>query len=138
VDACAARVYDLDPLQMNAALTVAVVLTIAVGAAHSYLGERYILIRLFRRPDLPQLFGSDVFTKRTLRFAWHLTTVACLGFAATLWVLGRGSAHAGIRVVSIVFLVSALVTFVGSRGRHLAWIVFLAISATAWIGAPVP
>jgi hypothetical protein len=128
----------LDPLQMNTALTVAVVLTVAVGAAHSYLGERYILIRLFRRPDLPQLFGSDVFTKRTLRLAWHLTTVACLGFAATLWVLGRGSAHGGIRVVSIVFLLSAVVTFVGSRGRHLAWIVFLAISATTWIGAPVP
>jgi hypothetical protein len=123
---------------MNAALTVAVVLTIAVGAAHSYLGERYILNRLFRRPDLPQLFGSDVFTKRTLRFAWHLTTVAWLGFAAMLWVLGRGSAHAGIRVVSVVFLLSALVAFVASRGRHLSWIVFLAISATTWIGARVP
>ena len=123
---------------MNGAPVVAVVLTIAVGAAHSYLGERYILIRLFRRPDLPRLFGSDVFTKRTLRFAWHLTTVAWLGFAATLWILGRGSANAGIRVVSIVFLLSALLTFVGSRGRHLAWIVFLAISATSWIGARVP
>jgi hypothetical protein len=126
------------PLTMNAALTVAVILTIAVGAAHSYLGERYILIRLFRRPDLPHLLGSDVFTKRTLRFAWHITTLAWLGFAATLWVLGRGSAHAGIRVVSIVFLLSAVLTFVGSRGRHLAWIVFLAIAASAWIGAPAP
>jgi hypothetical protein len=123
---------------MNAALTVAVVLTIAVGAAHSYLGERYILIRLFRRPDLPQLFGSDVFTKLTLRFAWHITTIAWLGFAATLWVLGRGSAPAGIRVVSIVFLLSALLTGGASRGRHRAWIVFLAISVAAWIGAPVP
>jgi hypothetical protein len=123
---------------MNAALSIAVVLIVTVGAAHSYLGERYILIRLFRRPDLPQLFGSDVFTKRTLRFAWHLTTVAWLGFAALIWVLGRGSAHTGFRVVSIVSLLSALLTFVGSRGRHLAWIAFLAIGAAVWLGAPKP
>jgi hypothetical protein len=119
---------------MNAALTVAVVLIIAVAAAHSYLGERYILIRLFRRPDLPQLFGSDVFTRQTLRFAWHLTTVAWLGFAAMLWVLGRPSAQSAIRVVSIVFLLSALLAFAGSRGRHLSWMVFLAIAAATWIG----
>jgi hypothetical protein len=123
---------------MNSALTIAVVLIVAVGAAHSYLGERYILIRLFRRPDLPRLFGSDAFTRNTLRFAWHLTTVAWLGFAAILWVLGRGSAHDGIRVVSVVSLVSALVTIVGSRGRHPAWIAFLAIAAATWIGAPKP
>jgi len=123
---------------MNVPLTIAVVLIIAVGAAHSFLGERYILIRLFRRPDLPRLFGSDVLTKHTLRFAWHLTTVAWLGFAALLWVLGRGSAHAGLRVVSIVALLSGLVAFVGSRGRHLAWIAFLAIAAAVWIGAPKP
>ena len=52
---------------MNGWLLAAAVLTLAVGAAHSYLGARYILIRLFRRADLPHLFGSDVFTRRTLR-----------------------------------------------------------------------
>jgi hypothetical protein len=39
-------------------------LSFAVGLAHSCLGERAILIRLFRRPNLPRLFGSDVFTRR--------------------------------------------------------------------------
>lgn len=46
------------------------------GIAHSYLGERYILTRLFRRDDLPRLFGGTAFTTATLRFAWHLTTIA--------------------------------------------------------------
>ena len=128
----------LHPVTMNAALTIAVVLAIAVGAAHSYLGERYVLIRLFRRPDLPHLFGSDVFTRRTLRFAWHITTIAWLGLAGVLWALGRGSTTAGIRAVSIACLLSALLTLVASRGRHLAWIVFLAIAVAAWVGAPVP
>ena len=58
-------------------------LAIFVGLVHSYLGERYILTRLFKR-ELPKLLGSDWFTKRVLRFAWHLTTVAWWGFAVIL------------------------------------------------------
>ena len=34
---------------MNTALLIAAGLLVALGIAHSYLGERYILIRLFRR-----------------------------------------------------------------------------------------
>jgi hypothetical protein len=60
-------------------LLVGATLVLLLVAVHSYLGERYILIRLFRRADLPHLFGSDVFTGRTLGFAWHLTSVAWLG-----------------------------------------------------------
>ncbi len=109
-------------------------LAFAVGAAHSYLGERYILRRLFRRPDLPHLFGSDDFTKRTLRFAWHLTTIAWWGFGVLLLVVrGRDSARAVGAVIAATFAVTALVALVGSRGRHLSWPVFLAIAVAAWI-----
>ena len=65
-------------------------LAVALGIAHSFLGEKYILIRLFRRSDLPQLFGGTEFTIRTLRFAWHLTSVAWWGAAALLFLLARG------------------------------------------------
>ena len=61
---------------VNGWLRSAATLAVGVGLAHSYLGERYILTRLFRRTPLPPLFGSDTFTRRTLRFAWHITTVA--------------------------------------------------------------
>lgn len=60
-------------------LLMAALLAFGLGLAHSVLGERYILRRLLRRPDLPALFGSDDFTKRTLRFAWHLTTSRVVG-----------------------------------------------------------
>jgi len=120
---------------MNLALAVAIVLLVVIGAAHSYLGERYILMRLFRRP-LPPLFGSDVFTRRTLRFAWHITTIAWWGAAATLWALASGSARDGILAVSATFAVSAAVALIGSRGRHLAWLVFAIIAVAAWLGAP--
>lgn len=74
---------------MNSALYAAAALTVGIGIAHSWLGERYILIRLFRRGDLPPLFGGADFTKNTLRFAWHLTTLAWLGLAGILVVIAE-------------------------------------------------
>lgn len=121
-------------------LAAGAALTFGVGLAHSVLGERYVLVRLMRR-DLPKLFGTDAFTKRTLRFAWHLTTIAWWGFAAQMaWAtgtLGRGAgqdpAAALLQPIAWTFLVSAIVSAAASRGRHLAWIVFAAIAACAWL-----
>lgn len=114
---------------MQLALYLAAALTILVGVAHSYLGERYILIRLFRGQDLPKLFGDTDFTIRTLRFAWHLTSVAWWGFAVIMLQLAeRAPTTIALgATIGAIFLVHAAVTLVGSRGRHLAWPVFLAI-----------
>lgn len=109
------------------------ILLIIVGVAHSYLGERYILIRLFRREDLPKIFGSDEFTKNTLRFAWHLSTVAWWGFAAILLHFAQFGAGDGLvgNIIGVTFLIHFMVALFGSRGKHLSWIVFLAIGLTA-------
>jgi len=120
---------------MSAWLWLAAVLAVGIGLAHSYLGERFILVRLLRRDNLPHLFGSDVFTKRTLRFAWHLTSIAWIGSGVLVWVLGHGDARGGLRVIGVMFLLSALLTLVSSRGRHLAWIVFGWIGIAALLGA---
>lgn len=118
---------------MAIGIYAAACLAVVVAFAHSYLGERYILIRLFRRSDLPQLFGGTQFTTRTLRFAWHITTVAWLGFAAILVLLGNGSASPAnlFLVIGLTSCVSALITVVISRGQHLAWLAFLAIGCLA-------
>jgi hypothetical protein len=121
---------------MNTPLLVAAALIVALGLVHSVLGERYILIRLFRRSDLPRLFGSDLFTRRTLRFAWHLTTVVWFGIGAILVQLARpglSTVNLGTTLM-VTSVVSALVALVGSRGRHPAWVVFLAIGLCAWLG----
>lgn len=76
-------------------LNVAAVLTFAVGLAHSVLGEKYLLMRLFRRSDLPTLLGSATFAVRTLRFAWHITTVAWWGFGAMLLLAAQGALTPG-------------------------------------------
>lgn len=119
------------------ALTIAAVLCVVLALGHSYLGERYILIRLLRRENLPHLFGSDVFTKRTLRFAWHITSVAWLGFGVLLLAQATGdtSPRSTLRILAWTFLAQAIVTVVGSRGRHLAWIPFGAIAGLAWLAA---
>jgi hypothetical protein len=132
---CAARV--LPSPAMNTALLVAAALIFLLGLVHSLLGERYILIRLFRRSDLPRLFGSDLFTRRTLRFAWHLTTVVWFGIGAMLVHVVMGGPLSTPEVggiVAVTSAASALVSLVGSRGRHPAWVVFLAVAALVWVG----
>lgn len=117
---------------MNLTLATAGILTVLLAAAHSYLGERYILIRLFRRGDLPKLFGGTTFTQDTLRLAWHITSVAALGFAALLVALalpGGVEPRVPRWVIGATFAVSGLVALLGSRGRHLSWIVFFTIAA---------
>lgn len=117
-------------------LIVAALLTFGVGIAHSVLGEKLLLIRLFRRPDLPTLAGSTSFAMRTLRFAWHITTVAWWGFGAMLLLASRDAltqANA-LRALAVTMLVTAAMILIASRGKHLAWPVFAAIAAAAlWV-----
>jgi len=118
---------------MDSLLYLAAFLATAIGIAHSYLGEQYILLRLFRRDDLPKLFGSSEFTIRTLRFAWHVTTIAWWGFAVILVVLANApvtTSTIGL-VIGCTFLVHFAIALVGSRGKHFSWPVFLAIGILA-------
>jgi hypothetical protein len=125
----------MDPL-----LAVAAALIAATAVAHSWLGERYLVSRLLRRPDLPQLFGSDVFARRTIRYAWHLTTIAWLGFAVALVFLS--GAVIGIRVGQGLLLTIAGTAFasaglavVVTRGRHLSWVVLLTVAVCCALAA---
>ena len=124
---------------MDNLLIIGAILVVLIGAAHSYLGEQYILGRLFCRSDLPQLFGSDTFTKQTLRFAWHLTTIAWIGLASVILigvvVPSSDQLSTILKAISITFFISSVVTLAASKGRHFAWIVFLSISLLVWIGS---
>ena len=119
------------PLVMTTGLYIAALLIIAVGVGHSYLGERYLLVRLFRRDNLPKLFGSVEYTVRTMRLAWHITSLAWLGLAGVLLALAHPPLNAAMvgLVIGLTFLAHSAVAFGFSRGRHYSWIVFLAIGA---------
>lgn len=121
---------------METLIYLSAFLLVMVAIAHSYLGERYILIRLFRRDDLPKVLGSDEFTKKTLRFAWHVTSIAWLGFAAILLVTVQSTFSKEVigQIIALTFFIHFLIALFGSKGRHLSWIVFLAISVFALLG----
>lgn len=119
-------------------LEFATLLLIFIGFIHSILGEKYILIRLFRRDNLPHLMGSDWFTKQTLRFAWHITTLAWWGFACMLFIMSNEQNIETLKakmlwVIVSVFLISGIISLIFSRAKHLSWIVFLLISLLCFL-----
>ena len=117
-------------------LHAAALLLVVLCLAHSLLGERYILMRLFRRSELlPKLLGGTAFTKNTLRFVWHLVTVMGLGFALVLLQLAGGASAGQIAtLIGAALLVSGVLPLVMTRGRHLSWIGLLGAGALclAW------
>ena len=116
------------------ALYFAAVLLVAISLAHSLLGERYVLRRLERLDQLPRLvLGGREMMAALLRFAWHITSIAWLGFAAIL-VLGAHNALSNQSVawvIAIIFGFSGSVSLVAGRGRHYSWTVFLAVGGIA-------
>jgi hypothetical protein len=120
---------------MNLALDIAAALVVVVTAAHSVLGERYLIGPLLRRGDLARVFGDARFAGGTLRVGWHITSIAWLGLAGVLEALAHApEADRASHVawwVGGCFLVQFVVALVASRGRHLSWIAFLAIGVLA-------
>lgn len=104
-------------------LKLAAMLCFLSGLAHSLLGERYILVRLFRCGEIPRLFGGTAFTARTLRFAWHITTVLWRGFGVLLWQASCGRLTQGytLQVIGGTCIATALLPLIITRGRHLSW-----------------
>jgi hypothetical protein len=123
---------------MNIALLAGAVLAAFLAAAHSYLGERYLLMRLLAREDLPRMRGGTEFTKHTLRLAWHVTSLLALGHALLLVALASADGSAAAtqaQIISATCAVSGIWAFFSSRGRHLSWVVFLLIAVLVWSGS---
>lgn len=113
-------------------LLIAAVLAIALGVAHSWLGERRLIGPLLSSENRVGLLASSTFARNVLRFAWHITSIAWWGMGAALAVLATSNLDAqgkqAVVVLAATFLVTGLVIFAASRGRHLAWPVFVAIA----------
>lgn len=114
-------------------LLIAASILIILGVLHSVLGEKFILIRLFRRDNLPKIYGSDAFTKGTIRFAWHITSIAWFGFASLLFMHSEGSSENILYVVSLVFLLSAALSAYFTKGKHFSWWLFLAVAILSYL-----
>ena len=94
---------------------------VSLALLHSVLGEWLLLRPLLQHADWPTLSIGRALGRRTLRFAWHLTSLAWLGLAAVLWTHGEGAPG----IAAVVLGASGLVAFAFSRGQHFAWALFL-------------
>jgi hypothetical protein len=119
---------------MNPQLAIAALLSATLAVGHSWLGERLILQPILGLDDLPKLRGSRRGMQKIVRFAWHLTSLYFLAIAAILFYYSRGTSDPTvIRVIAITSFISSIVTAAVSRGRHYAWVVFLAIGILSWL-----
>jgi hypothetical protein len=116
----------------------AAILTFLLGLAHTVLGERYLLIPLFKYEEVPKLFGSRAFARRVFRFAWHLTTILMWALAVVILVLSlEGSVEVPrvvVWILAVCFLSCGVLSAVVTRLKHFSWLIFLTIGLLLWIG----
>ena len=120
-------------------LYLAAALSVVIGLVHSWLGEVRLIMPLLAPENRQGLLGRSRFARDVLRFAWHLTTIAWWGIGVCFAVLAGSAVDAQGRMVLLVLGATMLVTGLGilaaSRGRHLAWPVFLVIGVLAWVSS---
>lgn len=120
---------------LNLWLFAGALLVFLIGLAHTVLGEKLLIGPLLEHHPWPKLPLRERFAKRTLRFAWHMTTLAWWGLSAML-LLSASSREAELTgAIAATLLLTGLLIAVVSRGAHFAWPVFLAASGCAVLGA---
>lgn len=131
--------------KLNTHFILAGVIAFTLGIAHSYFGEKYLIIPILQSEHLlSALSGSVGLKKVALRVAWHFATIAMWGTAITLVFLSSSpinqTSTVVARIISLTFVANTLLVFLtpGLRliylTRHFAWVAFLAIAALSWLG----
>ena len=107
---------------MRILLYLAALQFVLLGIGHSCIGERFVLAPIFRKSDLPKLFGSAQYMRRILRLAWHVTSVAWFGLASILIMLAHPpiNPHVIGLAIGITALASLVLVLVLTRGRAAA------------------
>ena len=103
-----------------------------MAIAHSFLGERNIVRPIIERMVWSEKGKGADFSNGTVRFVWHIITVAWFGFAILLLapVLGVENSSAFVStIVALTALVTAGFAFFYTGGRHLSWVAFLIVAA---------
>jgi hypothetical protein len=125
-------------MSRNDLLLVAAVIVAVAGFVHSYLGERLVFPRLFALADLPLLRRDRIYTENVLRYAWHVTSLACWAAGAILiafWWGATDARHTALLIIAAMLLLTGLIVLATAGRRHPAWPLFLIAAAAAWYGA---
>ena len=119
----------------NWLLAIAGLGCLTAAVVHSTIGERVFVQPILAKMDWSG-FRSEVFARRVVRLAWHVTSVTWLGFAVILLapVLGAKGPAAAYWAATATFGIAFLMTGYGTDWKHLGWPVFAIVTA-ALIGA---
>jgi hypothetical protein len=131
---------------MNWWLLAGAMLVLGAAMAHSLLGEKVILHRLFRRATEGDPAAGhnrravdDPLTRQTLRLAWHSLSVVLLGLSAILLVGAvdggafGGAWRAVMLILTATFAGLAVLSLAIARGRHIGWMWFAATALATWL-----
>ena len=118
-------------------LLTAAIFTFVIGVIHSWLGERRLIgPRLSPQRRQGMLADSNYF-RQILRATWHLMTLAWWGFGGILGALAISPVNRQARtilvIIALLFLACGLTILITTRGRHLAWPVFLVVACLALV-----
>jgi hypothetical protein len=119
------------------------VLLLGAALAHSLVGEKVVLLRLYRRggerAEVGRRTADDASTRRAVRLAWHSLSVTLVGFAMLL--LTSGIDHRAVDqgwnalapVIAATCAALTVLSLLISRGRHVGWMWYAAAAAAAWL-----
>jgi hypothetical protein len=120
-------------------LYTAAALAVGVAIVHSVLGERRLIGPILDAASPGPAVLRSSLSRRILRFAWHVTSLAWLAQAAVLAIVATFPSGAQGRptvvVTGVSFLVIAAIAVAISRGRHVGWPLLAAVGVAALAGA---
>jgi hypothetical protein len=122
---------------MNRLYLTAGLLSVAVAAVHSILGELWVFQRMRRGSVVPTDGGTMLREPhvRILWASWHVLSVFGLVLAALLIeaAFRPGPGWVPLAIAGAMGMAAALVGF-GTRGRHLGWVGLLSVAVLTALG----
>jgi hypothetical protein len=120
---------------MNSLFIIAAVVLFLLGIAHSVFGEKLLLLPMAREESV-HLFKEKPYMISVMRFAWHITSIAWWGMALIITDLARigNTTPFSVHALAGTFAATGIIILGFSRGRHPAWLFFLAIAGCLWAG----
>ena len=120
---------------MNTPFFISAIILFLLGAAHSLLGEKLLLIPISKESSIV-LFKQKPYLPSVMRFAWHVTSFAWWGIGLVIlkWAFSETPLPFAIHSLAGTFAVTGLFILGFSKGLHPAWFFFLVTAGCLWGG----
>ncbi len=126
---------------MQTTLTIAAIIAVLTGVAHSVLGE-LLIFRHLRQGTFVPAQGAPPLRARNVRIlwaTWHLASV--FGWALAALLIGLAAFPDApidklvVQAVVAAYAGGSILVLVGTRGRHPGWIALAVVAGLTWVAA---